>query len=195
MSVEDIALACSLPGFVVCVPADEVSTRQLIRQVAEHVGPAYVRVGRPRTPIVYESDAPIELGKATCLREGHDVTIVANGLQVAEALDAAEILAERQISARVLDMHTVKPIDVDAIVHAAAETGALVVAEEHLVTGGLGAMVAQAAARTVPVPMEFVALRDTYAESGTPRQLLERYGLVAADIVSAVEAVLKRKRV
>jgi transketolase len=195
MSVEDVALACSLPGFVVCVPADEVSATQLIRQIAEHEGPAYVRVGRPKTPIVYGADDSAKLGKATRLRDGDDVTVVANGLQVAEALDAAETLAERGVSVRVLDMHTVKPIDADALADAAKQTGAIVVAEEHLVTGGLGAMVAQAVARTIPVPMEFIAIQDTYAESGTPRELLERYGLVAADIVRAVETILRRKRV
>lgn len=193
MSVEDVALACSLPGFVVCVPADEVATRQLIRQVVDHPGPAYVRVGRPRVPLVYKPEDTLTLGKASLLRDGNDVTLIANGLQVAEALDAAEILAERGISVRVLDMHTVKPVDVEAVARAAQETGALVVAEEHLVTGGLGAMVAQAAAQTVPVPIEFVAIQDTYAESGTPRELLERYGLVAADMVRAVEKVLARK--
>lgn len=193
MSVEDVALACSLPGFVVCVPADEVATRQLVRQVADHPGPAYVRVGRPRAPLVYGADDVLTLGKASTLRDGRDATLIANGLQVAEALDAAEILAERGISVRVLDLHTVKPVDVEAVARAAQETGALVVAEEHLVTGGLGAMVAQAAAQTVPVPVEFVAIQDTYAESGTPRELLERYGLVAADMVRAVERVLARK--
>lgn len=194
MSVEDIALACALPGFVVCVPADEVSAAHLLRQIADRPGPAYVRVGRPKTPIVYSSSERIELGKAARLRDGSDVTVIANGLQVVEALEAAESLAERGVSVRVLDMHTVKPIDTDAIRDAAEQTGAIVVAEEHLVTGGLGAMVAQTVASAVPAPIEFVGIRDTYAESGAPRELLERYGLVAVDIVRAVETVLRRKR-
>jgi transketolase len=194
MSVEDIALACSLPGFVVCVPADEVSARKLLLQVAYHPGPCFVRVGRPKAPVIYEEDAAVRLGRANVVRDGSDVTVMANGLLVAEALDAADLLDERGVSARVLDVHTVKPMDEDAVALAARETGAIVVAEEHLTTGGLGAMVAQAAARTHPVPMEFVGLEDTYAESGTPRELMERYGLVAADIVRAVEKVVARKR-
>lgn len=193
MSVEDVALACSLPGFVVCVPADQVAAKALLHSVAAMSGAAYVRVGRPKVPIVYADDAKFSLGKANQLRDGSDATVIANGLQVAEALDAADILEPRGISVRVIDMHTVKPLDIDAVAAAARDTGAIVTAEEHSVIGGLGSMVAQAAAVTRPVPIEFVGIQDTYAESGTPRELLERYGLVAADIVRAVEKVIARK--
>ncbi|GIX06165.1 MAG: transketolase [Candidatus Poribacteria bacterium] len=193
MSVEDFALAVSLPGFVVIHPADQYAAYALLHQVAEDPRPCVVRLGRPKAPIVYSESDTFQIGKANQLRDGSDITLIANGLLVAEALDAAEILEKQGVQARVLDMHTIKPIDEEAIARAARETGAIVTAEEHLITGGLGAMVAQAVARTHPVPMEFVGIKDTYAESGTPRQLLERYGLVAADIVRAAEKALARK--
>jgi transketolase len=194
MSVEETALACSLPGFVVIAPADEISCRALVREAAHHVGPVFIRTGRPKCPIVYAAGQTFEIGKAVQVAEGSDVTVIANGLLVAQALLAADILDAEGVSVRVLDMHTVKPLDRDAIRKAAAETGAIVVAEEHLVDGGLGVRVAQAAAETIPVPMEFVGIQDTYAESGETDELLEKYGLVAKDVAAAIRKVVARKR-
>ncbi|MDW7995793.1 MAG: transketolase C-terminal domain-containing protein [Gemmatales bacterium] len=191
MGIEDVALACVLPNFTVVVPADEASTRQAVWALAELRGPAYLRVGRPNVPVVYESEVPLRLGRANCLRDGRDLTIIANGLMVAAALEAAEELARLGVSVRVLDMHTVKPLDHEAVARAARETGRIVVAEEHLKHGGLGSAVAQSVAEQCPVPMRFVALNDTYAESGTPQDLLRKYGLTAADIVRAARSLLQ----
>ena len=194
MSVEETALACSLVGFVVLSPADEAATKALVRLAAAHVGPVFVRTGRVKVPTVYSADQKFEIGKAIQVVEGSDVAIIANGLLVAQAILASETLAGEGISARVIDMHTVKPLDREAIRRAAAETGAIVVAEEHLVDGGLGVRVAQVVAETVPCPMEFVGIHDTYAESGQPDELLEKYGLVARDVAAAVRKVVSRKR-
>ena len=192
MGIEDVALACALPNFTVVVPADEPSTHKAVQALAQLRGPAYLRVGRPNVPIVYEGAVPFQLGTANRLRDGTDLTIIANGLMVAAALDAAEQLAARGVSARVLDMHTVKPLDEAAVLAAARETGRLVVAEEHLRHGGLGSAVAMSAARQHPVPMRFVALADTYAESGPPEGLLQKYGLTAADIAREALALVGR---
>ncbi|MGD0013493.1 MAG: transketolase C-terminal domain-containing protein [Bryobacteraceae bacterium] len=193
MSIEETGLACSLPGFVVLAPADEVATAALVRAAAKHVGPVFIRTGRLKVPIVYSPDQKFEIGKAIQLIDGRDVTIVANGLMVAEAIRAQAMLASEGVSARVLDMHTVKPLDFAAIRRAAEETGAIVVAEEHLVDAGLGVRVAQAVAETRPCPMEFVGLTG-YAESGSPDGLLDKYGLRAVNIAAAVRKVLERKR-
>lgn len=189
MAVEDIALAASLPGFTVLVPADEVATRALVKQAAEHLGPVFIRTSRESTPMIYSPGEPLEIGKAKVLRAGKDVTVIAIGLLVWEALEAAERCVEKGIDVRVIDMHTVKPLDEEAIIAAAKETGAIVTAEEHLVDGGLGSRVAQVVVQNHPVPMEFVGLKNTYAESGTPAQLFERYGLTAQAIVDAIETV------
>jgi transketolase len=194
MTVEETALACSLVGFVVLAPADEVAAKALVRLAAAHVGPVFIRTGRVKVPIVYSADQKFEIGKAIQVVAGSDVAIIANGLLVAQAILASETLAGEGISARVIDMHTVKPLDREAIRRAAAETGAIVVAEEHLVDGGLGVRVAQVVAETVPCPMEFVGIHDTYAESGQPDELLEKYGLVARDVAAAVRKVIARKR-
>jgi transketolase len=194
MSVEETALACALVGFVVLAPADEVATKALVRLAAAHVGPVFIRTGRVKVPIVYSADQKFEIGKAIQVVEGSDVAIIANGLLVAQAILAAEALESEGISARVIDMHTVKPIDREAIRRAAAETGAIVVAEEHLVDAGLGVRVAQVVAETAPCPMEFVGIHDTYAESGQPDELLDKYGLVARDVAAAVRKVVARKR-
>jgi len=195
MGIEDVALAAALPNFTVVVPADEPSTRAAVHALAQHEGPSYLRVGRPNVPIVYEAGAgtpvPFQIGKANLLRDGRSLTIVANGLMVAPALEAAAELAKGGIEARVLDMHTVKPLDEAAVLAAAQDTGRIVVAEEHSIYGGLCSLVALAAARLHPVPMRFVALADTYAESGPPEGLLARYGLTASDIVRAARELAK----
>jgi transketolase len=195
MGIEDVALACALGGFTVIVPADEPSTKMATQAMLQHQGPVYLRVGRPDVPLVYnEAEPPFTIGKANQLRDGKDVTIVANGLMVAAALDAAEALAAQGVQARVLDMHTVKPIDRNALSAAARETGAIVVAEEHLAHGGLGSAVAMAVAELHPVPIRYVNLGDRYAESGAPEELLEKYGLTADKIVEAAHAAIAAKR-
>src|ERR1022692_2161764 len=193
MSIEEIGLACSLAGFVVIAPADEVSTKALVKAAAAYVGPVFIRTGRPKAPIVYSPDQKFEIGKAVQVADGKDVTIVANGLLVAQALLAAETLEGEGISARVIDMHTAKPLDREAIARAASDTGAMVVAEEHLVDTGLGVRVAQAVAESRPCPMEFVGIQNTYAESGQPDELMDKYGLVARDIAAAARKAVARK--
>ncbi|HUP03532.1 MAG TPA: transketolase C-terminal domain-containing protein [Bryobacteraceae bacterium] len=193
MSLEETALACSLAGFVVMSPADEASTKALVRAAAAHVGPVFIRTGRPKTPVIYDAGQKFEIGKAVEVVEGSDVAVIANGLLVAEAIRAAESLESEGISVRVVDMHTVKPLDREAIRRAAA-TGAIVVAEEHFVDGGLGVRVAQAVAEMSPCPMEFVGIGDVYAESGSPDELLDKYGMRAVNIAAAVKKVVSRKR-
>lgn len=196
MGIEDVALATALPGFAVVVPADAPSTDRATRALHLWDGPAYLRLGRPKVPIVYEDGALLDgfaIGKALKLRDGSDLTLVANGIMVATALQAADVLAERGVEARVLDCHTVKPIDEEALTRAARETGALVICEEHLAHGGLGSAVAYAVARGHPVPLEYVNLGDTYAESGAPEVLIEKYGLTVADVVAAAERALDRR--
>jgi transketolase len=190
MGIEDLALACALPGFLVVAPCDEVSTRAAVRALHGHEGPAYLRTGRPNAPVIYREGDQWELGKATLLRDGHDVTLVACGLLVAAAVEAAAALQEEGVSARVLDVHTVKPLDTEAIVRAARRTGRIVVCEEHLARGGLGSAVAAAVAEAHPVPMRFVNLGDRFAESGTPAQLLEKYGLTAPHVLRAARDLL-----
>lgn len=193
MSIEDLALACALPGFTVLCPADEVAMKWAVRWATNHVGPVFLRAGRPKVPVVYPADAQFEIGKAVELVPGSDVTIVATGLLVAEAIRASEALALEGVSARVLDIHTIKPLDDDAIEKAARETGALVVAEEHLVDSGLGARVAQSLSRRHPAPVEYIGIEDRYAESGSPEALIEKYGLTSPNLVAAVKRVLARK--
>lgn len=193
-SVEDIALACTLPGFVVCVPSDEHQMRAAVRAAYAHDGPVYIRSGRPRAPLIYDATpADFAFGRGIRLRDGSDLTLIANGLMVAASLVAAERLAGEGVSVRVIDMPTVKPLDDELVARAAAETGAIVVAEEHLVHGGLGAAVAQAVCRSQPCPVEFVGIRDTYAESGDPEALMRKYGLTAADVEAAARRVLERR--
>jgi transketolase len=192
MAIEDLSLACSLPGFTVLSPADEVSMKALVRAAAAHSGPVYIRAGRPKVPVIYQPGQTFTIGKAEELVEGTEVAIIATGLLVVEAIRAAEHLSSEGVSARVIDMHTIKPLDVDAI-RRAAETGAIVVAEEHLMDSGLGVRVAQAAALTRPCPMEFVGIENVYAESATPAELLDKYGLLSRDIIAAAHRVLSRK--
>ena len=193
MAIEDVGLACLLPNFTVVVPADEPAMDQAVQALAKIKTPAYLRAGRPNVPLVYTDGCPLQLGKANQLRDGKDLTLIANGLMVAPALLAAEMLASKKIEARVLDMHTVKPLDDAAVLAAARETGQIVVAEEHLLHGGLGSAVAMSAARQHPVAMRFIGLQDTYAESGPPEGLLAKYGLTAAAIAKAGLDLFGRK--
>jgi transketolase len=192
-AIEDIALVCALPHFTVIVVADARETEAAIRAVAEHVGPTYVRLTRPSVPVVYRESCDFAIGKSIKLREGRDVTIIANGLMLSRALEAASMLEGDGISARVLDMPTVKPLDEEAVRAAATETGAIVTAEEHLRQGGLGSVVAQTIAEHTPVPMRFVAIKDRYARSGKPEELLETYGLTSKDIAKAVTEAVDQK--
>jgi transketolase len=193
MSIEDLGLACSLPGFTVLSPADEVSMRALVFAAAAHVGPVFLRAGRPKAAIVHAAGQHFEIGGSVQLTDGRDLTIIAHGLLVAEAIRAQEALDAEGVSARVIDMYSIKPLDRNAIARAAGETRAIVVAEEHLVATGLGVRVAQVVAETHPCPMEFVGIQDTYAESGTPEELMEKYGLVASNVIAASKRVLSRK--
>jgi transketolase len=194
MSVEDVSLACSLAGFTVLSPADEWAMRRLVFLAAEQAGPVFLRAGRPKVPVIYGPEQRFEIGTAIRLLDGSDVTLIATGLMVAESIRAAAVLEQEGVRARVIDMHTIRPLDRAAITGAARETGALVVAEEHLVDAGLGVRVAQVVAETHPAPMEFVGIQNTYAESATPAQLLDKYGLLARDIAAAARRVLARKR-
>jgi len=193
-SVEDIALVSSLPGFTVIIPADEVETREAVRAASKYYGPVYIRVGRPKAPIVYPNGCDFRIGKSNKLREGKDLTIIANGLLVAEALEAAHELEKERIEAAVIDMHTVKPLDEGAIKEAAKETGAILTVEEHLLHGGLGSRVAQVVVSTSPVPMELLGLKDTYGESGKPYELFEKFGISKEKIVKRAHRLLKRKK-
>jgi transketolase len=192
MGIEDVSLACSLPNFSVVVPADEPSMFKAVQALGNIKTPAYLRAGRPNVPIVYEKECNFQLGKAIELRAGNDLTIIACGLMVAPALQAAEELARDGKQARVLDMHTIKPLDNAAVLKAARETGRIVVAEEHLLHGGLGSAVAMSTARQHPVPMRFVGIKDTFAESGKPEELLEKYGLTTAEILKAARDLPKK---
>ena len=193
-SIEDIALFSSLMNFRVLVPADVVEAAAAHEIAAKTPGPFMIRTGRSKERVIYAEGARLQLGKADMLRPGNDVTIIAIGTMVGRALDAAETLASAGINARVLNMASVRPLDTEALIAAATETGAIVVAEEHIALTGLGGMCAQALASTVPVPMEFVAVPNRYGESGTSDQLMELMGLTPANIVAAAQRAIARKR-
>ncbi|KAF1086112.1 1-deoxy-D-xylulose-5-phosphate synthase [Sporotomaculum syntrophicum] len=192
--LEDIALMRCLPNMTVFVPADSVETRAAVLAAAEMDGPVYIRMGRSEVPVLHdEASFKFVPGKAVTLREGKDAAIVACGIMVNVALEAAETLAGQGVDVLVLDMHTIKPLDVEALVAAARAAGAVVTAEEHSINGGLGSAVAEVLVENYPVPMRRVGVRDTFGESGKPQALLEKYGLTAGDLVSAVQEVLQRK--
>ena len=187
---EDIALMRVLPDMTVISPADAVSAKILLREEFEREGSAYIRLGRSGVPVVYSEDADIRIGKAAVLREGSDVAIIATGIMVAEALSAAETLAGEGISARVIDMHTIKPLDEEAIISAASECKGIVTAEEHSVIGGLGGAVAEVTAAKCPCRIAMVGQHDCFGESGKPAELLKKYGMTADDIVKAAKGLL-----
>ncbi len=186
---EDLALMRTIPGMTVVNPSDGVSARKLMKQVVDFDGPAYVRLGRAAVPVCYGEDDEIVLGKGNQVREGKDITVIATGIMVNEALIAAEELAAEGIDVRVIDMHTIKPLDEEIIVKAAQETGAIVTAEEHSVIGGLGSAVAEVVVKKCPVKMAMVGQQDTFGESGKPDELKAKYGMTAADIVKAVKGL------
>lgn len=193
-SLEEIALMRVLPNMQLIVPCDAIETRKATIAAASIPGPVYLRFAREATPILTNEEDEWVFGKAATLREGHDLTIIACGPILAEAVSAAETLATAGIAARVLNMHTVKPIDQDAILAAARETGAIVTAEEHQVNAGLGGAVAEVVVKHLPVPIEMVGVMDTFGESGTADELLKAYRLCADDIVAAAKRVLSRKK-
>ncbi len=191
--LEDIGIMRTIPNMIILNPADAVESRLAVKAAIEHNGPVYLRFGRLAVPTIFGDDYKFEIGKGVMLEDGTDVTIVATGLMVPAALDAKKILAEEGISARVVNIHTIKPIDRDIIAKAAKETGALVTAEEHNIIGGLGSAVAEVLAEECPVPLKRVGTQDVFGRSGKPAALLEMYGLDAKTIAEkAKEAIAKK---
>jgi transketolase len=190
--LEDIGMMKMLPGMTVIVPCDYAQTKAATVAIADYQGPVYLRFGRPVWPI-FTSDMPFQIGKAQVLTEGTDISIFACGHMVWIALEAEKMLREKGISAEVINMHTIKPLDTDAVLKSIQKTGCAVSAEEHNIIGGLGDSIAQTASRSHPIPMEYVGTNDTFGESGTPTQLLEKYGLDSAHIVAAAQKVIARK--
>lgn len=183
---EDIALMRTIPGMMVINPGDGVSAKVLLKQAVELDGPVYMRLGRAVVPMFYEEGAEIRIGRANCVRDGNDIAVIATGIMTGKALAAAEKLAGEGVSVRVIDMHTIKPIDKEIIVKAAKETKGIVTAEEHSIIGGLGGAVAEVTASNCPVRVAFVGQRDVFGESGKPDELLKKYGMSEDDIIDAV---------
>ena len=192
-ALEEISIMRCLPNMTVLVPCDLIETKKATIAAAEYNGPVYIRYGRENIPIITEEKTEFEIGKAIKMREGKDVCIMACGSMVYEALMAAEILEKEGIKARVLNIHTIKPIDKQAIINAAKDCGAIVTAEEHQIFGGFGSAVAEVVVANCPVPIEFVGINDTFGESGKPADLITKYGLKDINIAEAVKKVLKRK--
>jgi transketolase len=191
--LEDVGMMRMLPGMTVIVPCDYAQTKAATLALGDHHGPAYLRFGRPSWPI-FTQDRPFTIGKADKMLDGKDVTIFACGHLVWNAIEAEAILAEKGISVELINIHTIKPLDVEAILTSVGKTGCAVTCEEHQMNGGLGDSVAQVLARFNPSPLEMVAVNDSFGESGTPTQLLKKYGLGPENIVAAVEKVIKRKK-
>lgn len=191
--LEDIALMRALPNMTVIVPADGVETKQAVKAAAAYEGPVYIRMGRPKVPVLFGDDYKFEIGKGIVLKEGSDVTIVATGIMVSKAVEAAEQLATEGISVAVVNISTIKPLDVDLIITQAQKTGAVVTCEEHNIYGGLGSAVAEVLVENCPVPMMRIGVADKFGESGLPDELLEKYGLTANNIVTQAKAVIARK--
>lgn len=192
-SLEDIALMRAIPGMTVLNPADATETEKLIFAAAEYKGPVYIRLGREPMPTVFGEDYKPEIGKAVRLKEGKAATIIATGIMVERALIAADLLGQKGTSVRVINIHTIKPIDSAEIIKAAWETGAIITAEEHSVIGGLASAVSEVVVQNRPVPMEFIGVKDRFGQSGTPAQLMEEYSLNPEHIVAAVEKAIGRK--
>ncbi|MDG1850393.1 MAG: transketolase C-terminal domain-containing protein [Flavobacteriales bacterium] len=191
--LEDLGMMKMLPGMVVINPCDYNQTKAATLAIAEYEGPVYLRFGRPKMPVFTPDNQEFKIGEAVMLNEGVDVTILATGHLVWEAIEAGHILADMGIDAEVINIHTIKPLDADAILKSVGKTGCVVTAEEHQMNGGLGDSVAQLLARKNPTPLEMVAVNDSFGESGVPALLMEKYGLTRTDIVKSVETVMKRK--
>lgn len=194
-AIEDISLMRSIPNMTVINPADSIEAEQAVLKAAEITGPVYIRLGRMNVEDVYDETYKFELGKGVELKKGNDVSIIATGLMVQEALKAAGILSEKGIDARVINIHTIKPIDKDIIINAAKDTGTIVTAEEHSIIGGLGSAVLEVLSDVYPVPVKRVGVLDTFGESGKPAELLEKYQLTAKNIVEACEEAIKIKKI
>lgn len=192
-ALEEIAIMRVLPKMTLLVPTDYYETKKAVLAAAKINGPVYIRFGREKVPVVTTADTPFEVGKAIIMKEGKDLTIVACGIMVAEALDAAEELAKEGINAEVINLHTIKPIDKNALVQSVKKTGCLVTAEEHQLAGGMGSAVLEVIAQEYPVPTEMVGIKDTFGESGEPRQLMEKYGITSKEILEKSRQALKRK--
>lgn len=193
-AIEDISLMRSIPNMTVIVPCDDVETMAAIKAVAEYYGPVYIRLGRSSVPTLNDENTyKFEIGKAVTLKEGSDVTLFATGIMVSEAMKAAELLSKEGVSAEVINIHTIKPIDAKAIVNSVTKTGCAVTCEEHNIIGGLGSAVCEVLAENKPAPIVRVGVKDTFGESGKPNELLKHYGLTAEDIVKAAVEVIKRK--
>jgi len=192
--IEDIGIMRTIPNMVVINPADDVEARAAVKAAILHNGPVYLRFGRLATSVLYDEDTyKFELGKGVLLKDGTDVTIIATGLMVEKTLEAKEILEKDGINARIIDIHTIKPIDREIIVKAAKETGAIVTCEEHNVIGGLGSAVAEVLCEECPVPMERIGVKDIFGKSGVPAQLLKEYGLTAEDIANSAKKAMAKK--
>ncbi|MDC0099136.1 transketolase family protein [Crocinitomicaceae bacterium] len=190
--LEDIGMMKMLPNMTVIVPCDFNQTKQATIAIADLEGPVYLRFGRPSVPIFVKPDADFQIGKADTIIEGTDVTIIACGHLVWKSIEAAQELAKKGISAEVINMHTIKPFDNKAVLDSVAKTGCVVSAEEHMINGGLGDSIAQLLSRTSPVPQEYVGVNDTFGESGTPDELMKKYGIDTANVVAAAEKVIER---
>jgi transketolase len=193
-SITDVAIMRSLPNMTVVIPGDPVALGKLLPQVAEWPGPVFFRLNRNEVPVIFDESYSPRIGEAITLRSGNDVTLIGTGIMVSRCLEAASELAEQGIDARVLEVHTVKPLDVDRVVKAARETGALVTAEEHSIVGGLGAAVAEAVTDNYPVPVKRVGIADRFAETGPYLPMLDRYGMSVADIVTAARQAMAAKK-
>lgn len=191
--LEDFAIMRVLPNIKVICPMDYIEAKKATRAITAENGPFYMRTSRAPLPVITKDSDPFVIGKANLMREGKDATVIACGVMVAEALSAAQLLQEQGISVRVLNMHTIKPLDLDAVIKAVKETGAIVTAEEHQIHGGLGSAVAEAVSQHCPCPIEMIAVKDSFGESGTPAQLMAHFGLKDANIADAVKKVIKRK--
>ena len=191
--LEDIALMRAVPNMTVIVPADGVETRQAVLAAAAYDGPVYIRLGRPKVPVLFGEDYEFEIGKGVVLRDGSDVTLVATGIMVSKAVEAAETLAAEGINAAVVNISTIKPLDDALLIAMAQKTGAVVTCEEHNIYGGLGSAVAEVLVENCPVPMTRVGVEDSFGESGLPDQLLEKYRLTVDNIVKKAKAVMARK--
>ncbi len=193
-AIEDISIMRSIPNMTVINPADGVEAKAAILKIAEYNGPAYIRLGRSKVPVIFDEDTyEFEIGKGIQLSEGNDVSIIATGIMVSEALKAKDILEKENIKARVINIHTIKPIDEDIIIKAAKETGAIVTAEEHSIIGGLGSAVAEVVSEKAPALMKRIGVNDTFGESGDGSELLAKYGLTAEDIAKAAREIIANK--
>lgn len=194
-SIMDIAVMRAMPNIAVLVPADSIEAKKLVPLMAQYQGPLYMRISRSEMPIVFDDNHKVEIGKGVVVRNGRDITVIANGYMVSRSLEAASLLSSRGIDVRVLNIHTVKPLDISLIRKCAKETGAIVTVEEHSTIGGLGSAVAEALVRGYPVPVEMVGIADTFAETALDYDsLLDRYGMSVEDIVRAVQRALDRKK-